>query len=216
MQADGSPESHAQSRALLFAWLSENEAQLYKALYPFAGMIYKVRGQSLEETTLELVVEVAATALERAERYDLSRPPFAWLLGIANNIIKRWKEEKALYDQRYVSSDFALYAGTDPEIDADTADIFERLAEASTPSMEAPTIGSMWVEEVLETASYEDAQIMRLAVLDARDMNDIGATLHITPGAARVRLHRALKRVRLHLARAEHTTGLLLRRGGDA
>ena len=42
-----------------------------------------------EDTTSELLNSVVVEALTHAQRYDPTRPPRAWLLGIAANLVRR-------------------------------------------------------------------------------------------------------------------------------
>lgn len=52
------------------------------------------------------------------------------------------------------------------------------------------------VAEILGRISSDDAQVIRLAVLHDLNGEELGRVLDITRGAARVRLHRALNRLR--------------------
>ena len=53
-----------------------------------------------EDTTGELLNSVVVEALAHAQRYDPARPPRAWLLGIAANLVHRRQVEMARLNQR--------------------------------------------------------------------------------------------------------------------
>src|SRR5579884_3267092 len=53
------------------------------------------------------------------------------------------------------------------------------------------------VNEMLALVSKEDQEVLRLALLHELDMKTVARILHVTPGTARVRLHRAIHRLRI-------------------
>lgn len=57
-----------------------------------------------------------------------------------------------------------------------------------------------WVETVLNRLPADDAELLRLVVWEDLDTAAASKVLGISPGAARVRLHRIRRRVQRHLA----------------
>jgi RNA polymerase sigma-70 factor (ECF subfamily) len=62
------------------------------------------------------------------------------------------------------------------------------------------------VRALLANVSADDAHVLRLAILNGLDGEALARELSITPGAARVRLHRALTRLR-RAVQAERNLG---------
>jgi RNA polymerase sigma factor (sigma-70 family) len=150
-------------------------------------------GEALRDATLNLLSEVIQTALEQAAHYDRSRELRPWLLGIAANLIKRQQVERAKRSRREpLVGD--LWDET-PETPGETA-LLARLAALSTPSPEEAVEAQEQVEALLRLVSVGDQQVLRLAILEDYDGEHLARQLGITPVAARVRLHRALQRLR--------------------
>lgn len=142
----------------------------------------------------ELLSEVVVEALEHEARFDPARQPRAWLLGIAANLIRRKQAELARLDRREpLARD--LYPGTEPSDD----EVFDWLDAVSAVDPHLTLDGNDDVSALLARVSPEDAMVLRLAVLHGLDGAALARELGISPGAARVRLHRALERLRRHL-----------------
>ena len=174
-------------------WIAANEGDLLRVLGPFARRVCAARGLSVDETTRELLVEVTGRALTRQADFDPARPPRAWLIGIAANVVRRWSEQKGIQNRRTAH---ALEPGT-----AQSGDAFDRLiAAAATPGAHEEALANVRVEQLLQAAATpEDRNVLQLALVEDLDMATVGRSLKISPGAARVRLHRALRRLRAHL-----------------
>ncbi|MBN1312990.1 MAG: sigma-70 family RNA polymerase sigma factor [Anaerolineae bacterium] len=91
----------AANRARLKQFIeAENEA-LLQTLH-----LYVVRaglgagGNPAQTTAAELMSDVVVEALSHADRFDPSRQPKAWLLGIAANLIKRRQAERRKHNRR--------------------------------------------------------------------------------------------------------------------
>lgn len=152
------------------------------------------RGQSLDAAASELLNEVVLEALRHEDRFRAAGQPRAWLLGIAANLIRRKQADAArrahreplirdliadentmsdddLFDWIVSASGVDAVSGTDTDDDTDTS-------------------------TVLATLSADDQRTIRLAVLYDMDGDALAAALNVSPGTARVRLHRAIKRLR--------------------
>lgn len=142
----------------------------------------------------ELLSEVVVEALKHEDRFNPARQPRAWLLGIAANLIRRKQAEMARLDRREpLARD--LYPGDEPEDD----EVFDWLAQAA--QMAHSDTGNRSdahaeLHTLLAAAAPNDAHVLRLAILHGLDGEALAHELGVTPGAARVRLHRALKRLR--------------------
>lgn len=152
------------------------------------------RGQSLDAAAGELLNEVIAEALAHEQRFRADGQPRAWLLGIAANIIKRRQVELQRRNRREpLIRD--LYPGVEYELSDD--ELFDWLAAMGGSALENELENSFSAATLLSAVSPEDGHVLRLAVLNGMDGESLAQELGVTPGAARVRLHRALNRLRL-------------------
>lgn len=149
-----------------------------------------IRRAGLNDSEDDLLNDVVVEALRHESRFQANRAPRAWLLGIAANLIRRRQAEQArLWRREPLLRD--LY----PDDPADDEALFDRVAALAQAVSDTPD--AQWeVDALLETVSAEDREILRLAIVNELDGAALAAALHITPGAARVRLHRALMRLR--------------------
>lgn len=159
------------------------------------------RGQPLDSAADELLNEVVAEALKNEDRFIPTGQPRAWLLGIAANLVRRRQVEFSRRDQReplvrdlYPSleetmSDDELFDWMIQRADVDTVEELERDESAAA---------------LLNAVSADDARVLRLAILNGLDGESLARTLGISPGAARVRLHRALNRLRAAHQEVQH------------
>jgi RNA polymerase sigma-70 factor (ECF subfamily) len=141
----------------------------------------------------ELLNEVVVEALHHADRFDTARQPKAWLLGIAANLLRRQRSETAQRERREpLMRDLIMdEAASDDEL-------FDQLAEISTSISDPAHISEAneSLTHLLSAVSIEDQHILRLAVLHEMNGDEVARALGITSGAARVRLHRAIRRLR--------------------
>jgi RNA polymerase sigma factor (sigma-70 family) len=135
----------------------------------------------------ELLSDVVEQALMSAGRLKTPEEPFAWVMAIGLNLIKRRFSENTRLNQRE-----PLLYDLHPS-DSMTED---ELIDMLFPHTVVQERHDEYVEEILSLLSPEDEQLIRLAILYDLNGEELGAVLGITPGAARVRLHRALKRLR--------------------
>ena len=187
--------------ALIARWIKENEAELARALRPLAFKISEARGQSAAETTLDLLVEVTGSAMTTAERYDPERSLHHWLLGIARNVLLQWRDQSIKRNQRLIP-----LTSESMDDNLSSTDLFERTRRAA--ALEA---GNLWIKQALAMLKPLDSKIITLMCIEQRDAAETGEILHIDAGTARVRLSRALRRLRIALtedeARALHGVG---------
>lgn len=151
------------------------------------------QGQGADATATELLGELTVQAAATADRFRPDARPMPWLLGIAANLIKRQQVARAKRAVREpLVGDLAGRGGEG----LSEAELFDRLGAMAESHPGAQLEADEAVAEILERISCDDAQVIRLAVLHDLSGEELGRELDITPGAARVRLHRALNRLR--------------------
>jgi RNA polymerase sigma factor (sigma-70 family) len=151
--------------------------------------------EAVQEAALELLDEVYLEALKTVSHFDPSRPPRAWLLGIANKLMLRKREGKYTRRQREVTvSD--LRREYQEELTDD--DVLDRLAAFVHEGPEQGVIASEQFEYLLSLVSQGDRLLLRLAIELDLDGQSLAQALGCSYNAALVRLCRA----RQHLRRA--------------
>ena len=156
------------------------------------------RDLPLEAAAHDLLNDVVAEALEHEERFRTAAQPRAWLLGIAANLVKRRQHDIARRDQRE-----PLLCDLHPEVEGQMSDdeLFDWIVEvATTPDAFEQRED---VHLLLAALPQDDERVLRLAIMNGLDGAALARTLGVSPGAARVRLHRALGRLRVIYAEQE-------------
>jgi RNA polymerase sigma factor (sigma-70 family) len=160
-------------------------------LYVLRAGLAADRGAAL--AAVELLNEVAVEALAHADRFRPAGQPRAWLLGIAANLIKRKQAARADRARREPLA-HDLIPGSHQTMAED--EVFDRLAILAGGDPTRELAASQEVEAIVAYVSESDRQVVRLAVLHELNGQELARALGTTPGAARVRLHRALNRLR--------------------
>jgi len=180
------------SRQRLLQCIEEETPTLLDALQFYLARASLTNEQNAATAARELLNEVVVEALEHAQRFDPLRQPIAWLLGIAANLIKRKQAERARLN-RHEPLARDLYPQLQELLsDDEIFDLFAAACENSPHNTEA----AEQVSALLAHVSEADQQIIELAILYELDGEAVARTLNISAGAARVRLHRALNRLR--------------------
>jgi RNA polymerase sigma factor (sigma-70 family) len=149
--------------------------------------------QAVGLAAVELLNEVTVEALEHADRFRPSGQPRAWLLGIAANLIKRKQSERArLMRKEPLVRD--LNPGQEGVLSED--ELFDRLLSWGQESPEGIVQREQDLEKRLAGLSQSDRQVIQLAVLGGMNGEEVARELGVPAGTARVRLHRALRRLR--------------------
>ena len=159
------------------------------------------RGTAVTLLTAELLNEVVVEALAHAERFQADGQPRAWLLGIAANLLKRRQVERAKREQREPLVTDLQAAATDG---LSEAELFDRLAACATPDATGQIEADEAVAAMLNLLAPADRQIVQLAILLEMDGTAVARALNLKPGTARMRLHRALNRLRQAYGEAQH------------
>lgn len=164
-------------------------------------------GEGAARAAADLLSDLTVEALEHADRFRPSGQPMAWLLGIAANLIKRRQARRAT-DHRREPLVRDLYTRNQALLSE--GELFDRLAAASAPGPADAVEMRDRVSDMLSHVSESDRQVLHLAILHDLSGEELAAELGVTPGAARVRLHRALNRL-LELMEDARTTDELLK-----
>jgi RNA polymerase sigma factor (sigma-70 family) len=159
------------------------------------------QGDAVASAADDLLHDVVVEALAHAERFRPSGQPQAWLLGIAANLIRRRQADLARRTRREpLARDLHPVQADGPPAEDD---VFDRLAALSTTMQQIGPEAALEAHEgaaaLLDSVSTADREILGLAILYEMNGAALAEALAITPGAARVRLHRALNRLRAAL-----------------
>jgi RNA polymerase sigma factor (sigma-70 family) len=151
-----------------------------------------VRWAEVMEIASEILHEAVQEALKHAERFDPTRSATAWVRGIAARLllarrraeVRVWRciPAAVLGDEAWAAALGQLYTGpTDAEI-----------------------AGRLDLEQALARISPEERRAIEFRYYQGLDGAELAAALGVsTPGAARVRVCRALQSLRTHFSPAE-------------
>jgi RNA polymerase sigma-70 factor (ECF subfamily) len=182
-----------ENRETLRRYINDHAEALMPSLRVFVARGGTANGDDIDAQARELLNEVVIEALHHAERFDPARQAKAWLLGIAANLIKRKQAEVAKRERREpLARDLVVTEGDLMSED----EVFDLLTDIRSSNPAAEYEHRERMEAMLSGVSKADQHILRLAILYEMDGETLANALKITPGAARVRLHRALNRLR--------------------
>jgi RNA polymerase sigma-70 factor, ECF subfamily len=199
----GTPTAVASSKQRLAEFLAEHAAALLGTLRSYVWRMGLARGEDVAPAAVEVLQDVVIEALNHPDRFHPTREPMAWLLGIGANVIKRKKVEFAKRSRREVW--IGELSSTQPEPLHDD-ERFDQITTGTCAGPEQEIAANEQAAWLLSLVSAEDRQILWLAFLYGFEREALAEQLGVTPVAARVRLHRALKRLRL--AWREHNANL--------
>jgi RNA polymerase sigma factor (sigma-70 family) len=185
----------SEKRDRLSEFIAAHDQELLRGLRLYASRAGLGAQADLDQIANDLLSEVVIAALDSADRFDTQRHPMSWLLGIGANMIKRRQAEFARRDRREpLIRD--LYAGIERQMSE--GELFERIA-AYADGAGAALETEQFVETTLRHLSPDDREVIQLAVFYDLDSTMLASQLGVNPGAARMRLHRALRRLRTAL-----------------
>jgi len=188
------PAVTASDNTKIIEFISDNVASLLGIIRSYVKRMGLASGEEVSTVALEVLQEVVLEALDHADRFNPTGQPMAWLLGIALNVIKRNKAERIKRSQREFSmSDLSLTQ----EEHLSESERFDQLLTNSSAAPDQEIAANEQAELLLSLVSHEDQHILMLAFLQGFEREALAQKLGISPGATRVRLHRALKRLRL-------------------
>lgn len=174
-------------------FLQENTPLLLGIIRSYVARTGLAHGEAVQSVAVEILQDTVIEALAHADRLNSETQPRAWFLAIAANILKRKRAEAAKQQQREVLvSDMAERQNV-----IDESDFFDLIMSHVQPGPEQQIEMDEQVAEMLSLVSPDEQEVLRLAFLRDLDTNMLAQALHISPGAARVRLHRALNKLRI-------------------
>ena len=186
--------ANAAKKQQLIAFLSEHTAPLLGTLRSYVQRMGLATGDDVPPVALDVLQEAVVEALKHAERFDPAGQPMAWMLGISVNVIKRKKAELAKRARRETS---ITALSTQQEESLSEGERFDQIASGVLAGPEQDIEANEQASSLLSLVSAEDQRILRLAFLYDCEREALAEQLGITPVAARVRLHRALSRLRI-------------------
>jgi len=137
----------------------------------------------------ELTAETFAAALEGLDRFDPDRGnPSQWLYGIAKNQLRTFWRRNRVSDRARTR----LGVGTPQTPTTGWSDM-----EAADARLDAGRLRA-----ALQRVPAGNREAVKLRVIDELDYEEMGVRLDITAGAARVRVHRGLRRLEHEFDRA--------------
>ena len=181
------------ARRVLLAFLQENLSPLTAAVRLYVYRSHLAEGSALSAVTAEILQDVVVEALSHCDRFDPDRQPMAWLRGIAINVIKRQLAARTLRAHRELL--MPEFSQSQPS-QAPGSDPIDRLGEDVQEGPDKLVEADEQAATLLSLVSADDQRILRLVVLEDVSGETLAASLGISPGAARMRLHRALDRLR--------------------
>jgi RNA polymerase sigma factor (sigma-70 family) len=190
----GESAGHSQARAYLQHFLQENAVHLQNMLCGYVVKMGLATGENVELVAAEVFQDAALETLAHAERFNPTMQARPWFLAIAANILKR---HRADYLKRYR---FEVLAGNlaRRETQESAEEVLDQImgARAGMVGPEQAFVARESARELLALVAPEDAQLLHMALIQGWDASALGQLMGVTPGAARVRVHRALSRLR--------------------
>ena len=184
---------HAANQDLLRQFIAGESEALLGTLRYYVVRAGLADGRDTALAAVELLNKVVVEALEHADRFKPSGQPMAWLLGIAANLIRRGQAERVIRNRREpLVRD--LYSGAQDALSED--ELFDRVSSLAAGGPIEDWEANEAASAILAHVSEGDRRVLRLAVLHDLNGKALAQELGIKPGAARVRLHRALNRLR--------------------
>jgi RNA polymerase sigma factor (sigma-70 family) len=174
-------------------FLTDHSTELLGTIRSYVLRMGLAQGQAVPDIALDVFQEVAVETLDHIDRFRLDGQPMAWLLGIAVNVIRRKKVAMAKQYQREVAFGRLALMLQEP---ASEDELLDLIAPFTLPDPDHDVEANEQASLILSLVSQEDQHVLRLAILHDFEREVLARELGITPVAARVRLHRALNRLR--------------------
>jgi RNA polymerase sigma factor (sigma-70 family) len=190
------------ARVYLQRFLQENAVSLQSILRGYVVKLGLATGENVDLVAAEIFQDAVLETLAHAERFNPNMQARPWFLGIVANMLKRYRVDSIK------RSRFEVRVGhlvRQPEQENEQ-DVLEQIMTASVGTASEPEQAFLVresVRELLALVSAEDAQLLHMALVQGWDANALGVLMNVSPSTARVRLHRALTRLRAAWRKAE-------------
>ncbi|GCE14747.1 RNA polymerase sigma factor [Tengunoibacter tsumagoiensis] len=191
------PAARELARQQLLDFLTEQTPALLGTLRSYVQRMGLAQNGEISAVAADVLQEVVVEALEHSERFDPTRQPMAWLLGIALNVIKRKRTEVAKRSQRELSFAHLTVLRSEHQESSAAENLLEQLVSCSIEGPERKLESDEQAQFILSLVSDEDRKVLQLAIVHDFERDVLAQALGITAVAARVRLHRALARLRI-------------------
>lgn len=183
-----------EQQQILLEFLQDQTAMLLRSLHLYVIRAGLASGEQVQAVALDILQETVVEALAHAERFHVGSEPLAWILGIAVNLMKRRK--RAVLQQKRREVSLHDLGRSLPE-EASEADVLDALLPSPEAGPEQIVEADEQAQALLGLVSSEDQQVLSLALLSELNGTMLAAQLGTSIGTARMRLHRALNRLRL-------------------
>lgn len=181
-----------ESRLALRQFLQENIEPLEGIIRSYVVRTGLAQGEAVQGTAIDILNEASVEALAHLENFHTVRQPRAWFLGIAANVIKR----RCTTIARGRRKEFPIGI-LKPEHETESeSDFFDQITQLAYAGPEQEFEAHEQVTEMLALVSPDDRYVLQLAFVQDLDTHSLALALHVSPGTARMRLHRALNRLR--------------------
>jgi RNA polymerase sigma-70 factor (ECF subfamily) len=157
-------------------------AQVYEQCAPAVHAL--LRASLPQQQCEDLHQEVFVAAWSKLDRFDLGQPFTPWVYGIARNMLRQRFRELARQRTRSMALD---------EIPASTA---SGLGASSGADGHASKLRAERALHHLQTLPDAEREILGLRIIEGLGAQAIAELIQSTPGSVRVRVHRALQRLR--------------------
>ena len=191
-------EQQLANRHRLGQFIETESGTLHRTLRYYLSRSGLADVSELDEAAYDLLNEVVAEAYTCLDRLGADVQPRAWLLGIAANLIKREQVANAKRERREpLIRD--LYTGQQETMSDE--ELFDLLPSVEYNTASEAESGES-LDALLRGLTKKDADCLRLAIVRDMDGNALSEMLGVSVNAARVRMHRALNRLReIHMRR---------------
>lgn len=190
---ESNQQDQFQKRQELANCIQENMELLLRTLCMYTQRMGLAQGTEVQAVALDVLQETVVEALEHAERFETGRQPVAWLLGIGVNVIRRKKDEARRTGLRELSIHHLSNSREDPASDGV---LLDSLPSVSVAGPEVKVEEEENAERLLALVPVEDRRVLQLAFIYGFSRETLAQQLGMTPGSVRVKLHRALSRLR--------------------
>jgi RNA polymerase sigma factor (sigma-70 family) len=182
-------ECTAQIRAAI---TQEHEALLRSVALFVAKSDHRLRWPDVLDTASEVLHEAVREALRNAQSFDRTRSAAAWLRGIAARLLLNRRREEARAQRCVPASVLGEEAWT------------AALGQLCTAPADTAVAGRLDLSQALDRLAPEERRAIELRYYHGLDGKELAAALGVsTPGAARVRVCRALQALRTYFVLAD-------------
>lgn len=181
-----------QTDEYLYAFLLEHTTALKQILRVYVLRMGLVGNENVNMVADEIFQDTMVEIITHRQRFLDAQQPRAWFLAVALHILQRRRVHLAKRNRFEVLFSDLFSSAEIPNEE----ELLERLVGPSATSPEHLLEARERVGEILALVSSEDAHVLNLTILHDLDSRTIAHHLGVSLEAARVRLHRALRRLR--------------------